>query len=35
LCIVWFKEQFAAGGPVDRREIQQVAWEELAAGRQQ
>ena len=35
LCIVWFQEQFAL--PVDpsvEREIQQVAWEVLAAGRQ-
>ena len=35
LCIVWFQEKFAL--PVDpavEREIQQVAWEGLAAGRQ-
>ena len=35
LCIVWFQDAFAL--PIDpavEREIRQVAWEELAAGRQ-
>jgi hypothetical protein len=35
LCIVWFQDEFALPvDPATQREIEQVAWEELAAGRQ-